>query len=432
MPFGKKKVDDTEVDFDGIYAKIFEPAIKSVELPEGGNLIPKRTDKDYFSGHIELEMFRYLEYSRYALVDITGLNANVFYELGIRHRARQSGTAIFRQSNKVIPFDISHIKAFPYEYEPEEHIAESIAMIRNVLTESLQHSTDDNLIALAIQHQQTLGEPLEKVLQDATNAMRMGDYFKAISNYKKAVQMDGQNHLLYLKLGLVQKQVEWWKDALESFRKSISLNAKSSEAWRELGIVENKLFHQQLADKKKNGKNDSEARAELAADGYHTGKESIRKAIELDPSDYDALASLGGILKREQDLAGAYDMYKKSVEVSNGHSYPLVNFLVLHIKLHGKDSLTAAHKRYIHRVVVPLKKQTQDSFNTPWCYFDLSTLKLLLGEPGEALTILREGMATAETWALHTHLETLRLMPASSLPGLAEVVTELEEALKPI
>ena len=44
-------------------------------------------------------MFHYIEYSRFALADISGLNANVFYELGHRHRVHEAGTVIFRQTD---------------------------------------------------------------------------------------------------------------------------------------------------------------------------------------------------------------------------------------------------------------------------------------------------------------------------------------------
>src|SRR4051812_47599987 len=98
MPFGKKPVGDQMVDFDALYADIFVPAIAAVDLPEGGKLDPRRTDKDFYAGDIKLEMFQYLEYSRFALADISGLNFNVAYELGARHRAREAGTAIFRQA----------------------------------------------------------------------------------------------------------------------------------------------------------------------------------------------------------------------------------------------------------------------------------------------------------------------------------------------
>src|SRR3954467_4514610 len=134
MPFGNKKVGDADVDFDKLYDDIFLPAIAAVDLPEGGKLDPRRTDKDFFAGDIKLEMFQYLEYSRFALADISGLNFNVAYELGVRHRAREAGTAISRQVRAAPPFDISSIKAFPYEYAPADEAAKSRALITRVLT----------------------------------------------------------------------------------------------------------------------------------------------------------------------------------------------------------------------------------------------------------------------------------------------------------
>src|SRR5215468_7026074 len=101
MPFGEKEVVDDKgvkrVNFDAIYDGIFEPAIRVVMLPEGGNLQARRTDRDFFTSDISQDMFEYLEYSRIALTDLSGLNPNVMYELGVRHRARPAGTVIFRQ-----------------------------------------------------------------------------------------------------------------------------------------------------------------------------------------------------------------------------------------------------------------------------------------------------------------------------------------------
>src|SRR4051794_13877947 len=144
MPFGPKSMGERQVDFDVIYDEVFRPAITSVPLPEGGCLEPRRTDRDFFTGDITLEMFRYLEYSRFALADISGLNANVLYELGVRHRARASGTAIFRQADVSIPFDIRTIKAFPYAYEPAAHAEESRQLIARVLRESLVENREDS------------------------------------------------------------------------------------------------------------------------------------------------------------------------------------------------------------------------------------------------------------------------------------------------
>src|SRR5947209_12172894 len=101
MPFRQKSVGDHMVDFDDIYTRIFAPAVAAARLPAGeeGHLEVHRTDQDFFTGNISTEMFHYLEYSRIVLADISGLNANVFYELGHRHRARETGTMIVRQVN---------------------------------------------------------------------------------------------------------------------------------------------------------------------------------------------------------------------------------------------------------------------------------------------------------------------------------------------
>src|SRR4051794_3753276 len=153
MPFGPKPVGDKTVNFDVLYDEIFLPAIKAVPLPEGGKLEPRRTDKDFFAGDIKLEMFQYLEYSRFALADISGLNFNVAYELGTRHRARECGTAIFRQIQFPPPFDISSIKAFPYEFEPADKAAEARQLITRVLTESLVQNRLDSPVRLALGEQ---------------------------------------------------------------------------------------------------------------------------------------------------------------------------------------------------------------------------------------------------------------------------------------
>src|SRR6185437_3553044 len=184
MPFGKKAVNGKVVDFDSIYVRVFEPAVNAVPLPEGGALIARRTDKDFFSGSIDLEMFHYLEYSRIAIADTTGLNANVFYELGARHRARASGTAIFHQADTPIVFDMKQIKAFPYEYEPDTRAQESRNLITRVLSESLEKNRLDSPIRIALAAQQNLEDSqqrdVEKRLQEAENFLRVADWNAAI------------------------------------------------------------------------------------------------------------------------------------------------------------------------------------------------------------------------------------------------------------
>ena len=217
MPFGKKPVGDQMVDFDPLYDNIFLQAISEVTLPEGGKLEPRRTDKDFFAGDIKLEMFQYLEYSRFVLADISGINFNVAYELGARHRAREAGTAIFRQGKSSPPFDISSIKVFPYEYTPANEAAKSRQLITRVLTESLVRNRLDSPVRIALNLQRESGQ-IDELLKQAENAIRNRDWPGAMDIYRNAVAADPNNPLPRMKLGLLCRDRGIWDEALEQLR----------------------------------------------------------------------------------------------------------------------------------------------------------------------------------------------------------------------
>ena len=265
MPFEKKKVGDATVDFDSIYDQVFVPAINAVRLPEGGHLEARRTDKDFFAGQITDEMFAYLEYSRIAVADISGLNANVFYEISVRHRARESGTAIFRQVNAPIPFDINHVKAFPYAYEPEKQMIESRALITRVLTESLEVNGVDSPVRTTLRAQQADPPAVQKFLVDCENAIRAKNYDGAIGALARAVALVPGNAVIRLKLGLLVKDKGGpvaWDEALANFVAASTSLPTYSDAWRERGIAENKAYWA----------------ANRPADG-RSGEDSLRRAL---------------------------------------------------------------------------------------------------------------------------------------------------------
>lgn len=396
MPFGTKEVGNKKVDFDFIYDKVFVPAIAATPLPEGGYLEARRTDKDFFSGNIDLEMFQYIEYSRLSLADISGLNPNVFYELGVRHRAHSAGTVIFRQVNAAIPFDVNHIKAFPYEYEPETQIIEAQSLITRVLTESLLNNRLDSPVQAALAAQRTMGVGIDWLLKDVENAIRQGNRPKAIKKYEQAIKIDYTNSTLHLEVGLLHKDNGNWPKAAHSFAQATHFSSAYSEAHRELGIAQNKLFVQQGCP-----------------EGSPSGEESLRRAIELDDQDFDAYASLGGILKRFQRYDEAYDMYQRATEVSRGHPYPLLNALKLQVRQAGAIALTGRQTSQLNRAERMVKPQTQDSppSNSPWCFFDLSDISFFLGEEDACLKLLAEGVFHCySAWQAETHLASLRLM----------------------
>ncbi|HEY6248362.1 MAG TPA: tetratricopeptide repeat protein [Candidatus Angelobacter sp.] len=409
MPFGKKPVDGHEIDFDSIYDTVFLPAIAGAVLPDGRKLEARRTDKDFSTADITVDMFRYLEYSRFVLCDITCLNPNVLYELGVRHRARQSGTVIFRQVEVKLPFDIAHIKAFPYEYQPEQNAEESRQLITKVLTESVREDRTDNIVQLAVRQEQQQPRPdVEELLKNAENALRKQDPAGAVAFLRKAVIANPDNAMTRMKLGIILKEEGKWPESLEQFKAAIEAAPDYADAYREKGVAEGKL--------KTEGQ----------------GEQSLHKAIELNPNDFDALASLGGILKRKGDFKAALEKYKESVRASNGHAYPLLNAMTIEAHLSGALDLDA-YEIFLARAERArlLQVKCDPPYDPPWSFFDLAQIRLFNGDRQGFLDYLKQGIlfSPADSGP-RTFRETLELLPrgADVLPGLDEGIEKLKKS----
>jgi hypothetical protein len=111
MPFGAK-ADPTggrDIDFDRIYESAIKPAIEDADME------PIRADQEKTGGIIHETMFERLLLCDYAVADLTTANANVFYELGVRHTARPATTVTIFATHQPIPFDISFLRSLPYD-----------------------------------------------------------------------------------------------------------------------------------------------------------------------------------------------------------------------------------------------------------------------------------------------------------------------------
>ena len=134
MPFGKKSdlASGVEVDFDQIYESAIKPAIMDC------NLEPVRGDQERTGGIVHAPMFGRLLLSDYVVADLTLSNANVFYELGIRHTARPFTTVPVFATIHSLPFDVSLVRAIPYSLENGKLTEEAAAKLRTDLSKRLE------------------------------------------------------------------------------------------------------------------------------------------------------------------------------------------------------------------------------------------------------------------------------------------------------
>lgn len=109
MPFGTKPDGNGgNIDFDAVYAQILKPAI------EAAGLEALRADEEQAGGIIHKPMYERLILCQYAVVDLTTANANVFYELGLRHAMRPHSTVLCFAQGMRLPFDVNGLRGMSY------------------------------------------------------------------------------------------------------------------------------------------------------------------------------------------------------------------------------------------------------------------------------------------------------------------------------
>ncbi len=120
MPFGKEvnispashslgSLSQT-VDFEKVYESLVAPALKKVGCQ------PFRADKEVSAGDIRTDMFFELVTADLVVADLSILNPNVYYELGIRDGICPRGTFIIDGNwSPQRPFDVAPDRSFRYD-----------------------------------------------------------------------------------------------------------------------------------------------------------------------------------------------------------------------------------------------------------------------------------------------------------------------------
>ena len=117
MPFGDSaKIGEPEqhsaqrINFNRVYEDLLKPALRLA------GCTPFRADAEPSAGDIRTDMFFELVTADIVVADVSALNANVFYELGVRDGVCQQGVFLVRGNwSCARPFDIAPDRDFTYE-----------------------------------------------------------------------------------------------------------------------------------------------------------------------------------------------------------------------------------------------------------------------------------------------------------------------------
>ena len=100
---------------------------------------------------IHKPMFERLILADYAVVDLTTANANVFYELGVRHAVRPYSTVLVSADVKRAPFDLAPDRVLPYALDYDggpADPAKDIEVLASALRAARAAATDSPVFQL--------------------------------------------------------------------------------------------------------------------------------------------------------------------------------------------------------------------------------------------------------------------------------------------
>ena len=111
MGFNTKTMEDgKEYNLNLSYEEIIKPVLEQL------NIQYIRADEIMLSEIIDESMYQLLLCADLVIADITTLNPNALYELGVRYALKPYATVLIGDRDTKFPFDISHLRIFTYEH----------------------------------------------------------------------------------------------------------------------------------------------------------------------------------------------------------------------------------------------------------------------------------------------------------------------------
>ncbi len=139
MGFGEKTNYKTGHTFnlDKTYKNIIKPVFEDL------NFLCFRADEIPNAGNIDVVMYENILKADFVVADISTLNPNAFYELGIRHALKKNTTMIIAEKGTEFPFDVNHNTIDMYEHLGPDIGVDEAQRFKSYLTDKVKALLDN-------------------------------------------------------------------------------------------------------------------------------------------------------------------------------------------------------------------------------------------------------------------------------------------------
>lgn len=155
---------------------------------------------------------------------------------------------------------------------------------------------------------------------------------------------------------------------------------------------------------------------------YLRGQQYLKEGCTWGPdSDPDVWSSLGGTLRRQDNLAEALAMYQRAMDIDRTDPYAVGNVVETSVAL-GRSGVISTLRSPILGACERCEEQIKAGVNLPWAAYDLGKLRLLLDRPRDAFLDLAQAVElSTASHQISTSLASLdRLAANIDRPSLHE------------
>ncbi|HET7509246.1 MAG TPA: TRAFs-binding domain-containing protein [Solirubrobacterales bacterium] len=412
MPFGQKPdLSGKLVDFDAVYGELIAPAIREAGLD------PIRADEEMTGGIIHKPMFERLIFCKFAVADLTTANANVFYELGLRHAVRPWSTVlVFSKGGSQLPFDVAPLRALPYTLGPDGKPAD-VDATKSMLGKRLAQARE------AAAREPAADSPIYELVEGYPNEIDHAktDVFRDRVRYSEeekrklaAARRQGADAVraveaelgdlasvesgVVVDLFLSYRAVKAWDDMVRLAAKMPQPLAATVMIQEQLGLALNRA-----------GRGD-EAEALLLSLIERRGPSSETYGIlgRVYKDRWEAAAKSGKAFQARGLLDKAVDAYLKGFEADWRDAYPGINAVTL---MELKEPPDPRRQELLPVVTYAVGRKVAAGKPDYWDHATLLELAVLAKDAGKAAAALGAALANVrESWEPETTLRNIRLI----------------------
>ena len=409
MPFGEKKdASGRSIQFDRVYRELIRPAI------EKAGMEAIRADEEQAGGIIHRQMFERLVLCDFAVADLTISNANVYYELGIRHAVRPWSTISIFSHGSRLPFDVFLNRSMPYHPDLSNDSTRDadIESLTELLVAAKQGARDSPFFELLSDLDPPDLDRLdaesfrdrEQIVKGVRERLAQARGFDGKKNSAILADLNDLRGSLgpvdALEIGVVLDLMLSYR-AASAWQEMVDLVGEMAEVHRRLPVVR----EQQALALNRMGQGDSAERlliSLLEEQGASSETYGILGRIYKDRWKVAQGAKKKGLLKK------AIDAYRKGFEADWRDAYPGINLVTLMEVSHPP---VAEREQLLPVVLYSCRRRIESRHADYWDHATLLEVAVLSRDQEQAQSALEEALAyEPEGWQRQTTADNLALI----------------------